>query len=360
MAYFKERHLFPGGNTSKGFYSFYKYILSQEDATRILCMKGGPGTGKSYLMKTIGAHFASKGYTIEYHHCSSDNNSLDAVLIVELNLAIIDGTSPHIVDPIHPGAVDEILNMGEALDMDALLLNKKEIINIQKKISKDYVRAYSYLSAAKTVHDDWSYLNSESLTNKVSTITESLKEEIFNSQRPGQGSERHLFATAFTPDGIVTFIDTLASDLPNKYILVGGPGLGKTDILKKIGTTAQRKGYFVQYLHDPLNPERLEHILIPELLTCVLTTNEISKTTFKGKVFNISDFCKTDIINSNKTEVEYCSKLFYDLLGKALYLLKDAHEIHDELEKFYISAMDFNIADDIFNKVLTKFEKFEK
>ena len=51
MTTLKERHLFPGGNTSKGFYSFYRYVLSQDDAKRILCIKGGPGTGKSQLMK---------------------------------------------------------------------------------------------------------------------------------------------------------------------------------------------------------------------------------------------------------------------------------------------------------------------
>ena len=75
----KGRHYFPGGNTSKGFYSFYRYILSQDDAKRILCLKGGPGTGKSSLMKKVGDYFFNKGYTIEYHHCSSDNNSLDGI-----------------------------------------------------------------------------------------------------------------------------------------------------------------------------------------------------------------------------------------------------------------------------------------
>ena len=40
----KEINLFPGSNTSKGFYSFYRYILTQDNANRILCLKGGPCT----------------------------------------------------------------------------------------------------------------------------------------------------------------------------------------------------------------------------------------------------------------------------------------------------------------------------
>ena len=138
MNYSKQRDLFPGGNTSKGFYSFYRYILTQEDANKIICLKGGPGTGKSSFMKKIGAYFLDLGYSLEYHHCSSDNNSLDGLVIKELNVAILDGTSPHVVDPITPGAVDEIANLGIALDMDVLSKNKKELISINKEIGKTF------------------------------------------------------------------------------------------------------------------------------------------------------------------------------------------------------------------------------
>ena len=49
---------------------------------------------------------------------------------------MLDGTSPHVVDPLTPGAVDEILNLGDALDKDILVKNKKEIINLNKEIGK--------------------------------------------------------------------------------------------------------------------------------------------------------------------------------------------------------------------------------
>ena len=67
----RQKHYFLGGNTSKGFYSLYRSILSQDEARRIICIKGGPGTGKSSLMKKVGNLFFEKGYNVEYHHCSS-------------------------------------------------------------------------------------------------------------------------------------------------------------------------------------------------------------------------------------------------------------------------------------------------
>ena len=55
-----ERHYFPGNNTPQGFFSYYKYILGQREANRIICVKGGPGTGKSTFMKRIGQRFAEQ------------------------------------------------------------------------------------------------------------------------------------------------------------------------------------------------------------------------------------------------------------------------------------------------------------
>ncbi|MFZ5686833.1 MAG: hypothetical protein ACOY9Y_01370 [Bacillota bacterium] len=88
------RKVFPGGNTSQGFYSFYHHIIPL-DATRIFVLKGGPGVGKSTFMKTIAESLIANGYSVEYHCCSSDNNSLDGVVIPEIAVALIDGTAPH-------------------------------------------------------------------------------------------------------------------------------------------------------------------------------------------------------------------------------------------------------------------------
>lgn len=354
------KHYFPGGNSSKGFYSFYRYILSQDDASRILCLKGGPGTGKSSLMKKVAQYFLNKGYSIEYHHCSSDNNSLDGIVIKELNVAIVDGTSPHIVDPITPGAVDEIINMGDALDIDMLSKHKKEILSINKDISKCYKRAYRYLAAAKCIHDDWSNLHYESLdSSKVSVLIETLKNDIFRFDKTGYGNERHLFATAITPDGIITYVDTLFENYKNKYVLTGGPGLSKTNILDALGNTAQKKGYSVEYMHDPFMPERLEHIFIPELSTCILTNNEINKSNFDGVSYNLLDYTNQTSLTKRLPEIEYNSKLFDDLVSKAISLISNSHARHDDLEVFYIAAMNFDVVNAIYDKIIKKIERYE-
>ena len=81
----KMRKLFPGANTSNGFYSYFDYIIPK-DVNRIFCLKGGPGVGKSSLMKKVAKEFVERGYDVEVFPCSSDPASLDAVVIKKLKV----------------------------------------------------------------------------------------------------------------------------------------------------------------------------------------------------------------------------------------------------------------------------------
>lgn len=48
----KIRKIFPGANTANGSFNFFDNII-QGDINRIFCFKGGPGVGKSSLMKRL-------------------------------------------------------------------------------------------------------------------------------------------------------------------------------------------------------------------------------------------------------------------------------------------------------------------
>lgn len=357
MADIKIRHLFPGNNTTEGFFSFYKYILSQKDAKRIFCMKGGPGTGKSSFMKKIGNHFGNLGYTIEFHHCSSDPASLDGVVIKELNVAILDGTSPHVVDPVHPGAVDEIINLGTAFDTTALSSHKEEIMSVTKEISGNFQRAYRLFAAAKYVHDDWSAINTSALyMDKVYVLIDELKNKLLASPHTKFGSERHLFSTALTPDGILSYNEQLSAEAANLYVIKGGPGLKKSEILKAVGLEAQRQGQFVEYFHDPLIPDRIENILIPDLSIGLFTTNEISRITYNNNELDMKDLCDVEVLAKNSQRILFDKRQFDNLLNEGLSCITTAHELHDELETYYIGAMDFSKVDVIYQDTLSRIE----
>ena len=149
----KMRKLFPGANTSNGFYSYFDYIIPK-DVNRIFCLKGGPGVGKSSLMKKVAKEFVERGYDVEVFPCSSDPASLDAVVIKKLKVVLLDATAPHIVDPKIPGAIDEVVNFGDFWTVDNLENNKVEILQCNKEISGCFQRAFKYLKAAEPIFYD--------------------------------------------------------------------------------------------------------------------------------------------------------------------------------------------------------------
>lgn len=80
-----------------------------KDVDRRILIKGLPGTGKSTLMKALGAEGEKRGFDVLYGWCGLDSNGVDVVLFKELSLCFIDATSPHVYDLERPG--DELLDL---------------------------------------------------------------------------------------------------------------------------------------------------------------------------------------------------------------------------------------------------------
>ena len=142
---------FAGGNTSQGFCTRFDHILPKEQQKRMFYIKGGPGVGKSSLMKAVGKAAESAGLRVEYFYCSSDPESLDGVAIPEKGAALMDGTAPHVYDPVLPGARDTLVSLGDFLDEKALRSSQEELQETQRQISARFTRCYHYLAAAAQV-----------------------------------------------------------------------------------------------------------------------------------------------------------------------------------------------------------------
>ncbi|CAM2749320.1 PRK06851 family protein [Hathewaya histolytica] len=351
----KDKRFFLGGNTPLGFYSFFHEIIPLEKANKIICLKGGPGTGKSSIMKKLGEYYKSINHEVEFYHCSSDSSSLDGILIKDLKVAILDGTAPHVVDPKVPGAVDEIINLGEFWNEFEIRKNKDQIINIKNSISKTFDRAYKYLSAAKIIHDDWSNMNSDALNyNKFNFLREDLKNKIFKQPISSLGTCKDLFITAFTPTGIVTFIEDLLEQCETTYVLNGPPGTSKDKILEYLKDEALKRGFNVEAFHNPIAPEELEHIYIPALKLAVISSNEINQTLYKGHQIYMENYLNYDLINCVNEKIINSKDLFYTLLNKSLSILTEAKKLHDDIEKYYIPNMDFQELDKVHEVIINK------
>jgi hypothetical protein len=336
----KHRHLFPGNNTSAGFFSYYPYILPQREASRIFCLKGGPGVGKSTLMERIAGRMADQGYVIEYLHCSSDPDSLDGMVIPALRTAIIDGTAPHVVDPINPGAVDEIVNLGEYWDANGIRRFRDDIIGIGEAVGQLFRRAYRYLAAAKCLMDD---VLAECPVNSAGIYGEAEKivsAHMAKGAAAQPGRARKMFASAITPKGVLHYIETLPGEQDTVYMVESCWGAGVTELLSRISDAAVARGMAVEQYYCPMDPEkRIEHLLIPALkLAFVSRSRYVGPQVQPAGVIDI-----TRQIGSAKPD--FAAREFDVLLQEALFTLNRAKVLHDELEKYYIPFMDFRGVD---------------
>lgn len=342
----KVRKMFPGGNTSQGFYSFYQYIISRDDANRIFILKGGPGAGKSDFMKKIAREMIRIGFNIELHYCSSDRDSLDALVIEDLKVALLDGTSPHIVDPEHPGAVDEIINLGDFWNTRALERHKKDIIIHSKHKNEHFIRAYRMLAAAKLVMDDteekYKYCMDYA---KVNFAAKEWADEIFDplpiASMPGK--ERHLFASAYTPAGFIDYSYTLVTTAKKLYHIQGHPGTGKTYLLKKLTRDAVEKGLKVECFHSPLKPNKIHTIVFKELGVTISCNDGARDKAVKSVNFN--SFLDKEKLKENKVLIKRNGELYGKLIAEAISAIYDAKKTHDLLEEYYIDNMDFKAVD---------------
>ena len=186
------------------------------------------------------------GYDAEIHHCSADNDSVDGVVFPAIGVGILDGTWPHVVDPKTPGAVHEIIWLGEYWDEYAARAGKKDILDAQKGIESVFNRAYRNLRAAQVVYEDWEASNVEALNSgQANILAEKIISENFShipiSRTPG--TERRLFASAITPDGMMNYLNTIVAPCSKRYVIEGDPGTGKSLLLEKVKKAALDRGF---------------------------------------------------------------------------------------------------------------------
>lgn len=347
---------FPGGNTCQGFYSLWNSNI--DDLDKLIILKGGPGTGKSNLMTKLSKILVDKGLDLELLWCSSDAESLDGVVFRGISLGIIDGTAPHLRDPIYPGVREKIINLGEFWDEKFLLDKKDEIIRLTDWYKALFKEAFWLLNQAKQDQDILKNLCSEGMDWKaIDILTVDLITKLFEAYPKKQGGkERHRFASAITPQGPVNHLDDLITNASTRYIIKGRAGTGKATLLKKVAQEARLRGLDVEYHHCSLNPESMDNIYIPELGICfIVSIPPHERIPMSGdNVIDLFNYMSPSVYEENAEKIAAFDKSFYTKFYKAIDVLKENKRVHDLIEQCYIDAMDFEPVNKLREKLVSE------
>ena len=210
---------FLAANSAEGFVSVFKDSYNPTEGWSAYIIKGGPGTGKSSFMRLIANKATDKGIKTQLFPCSSDPDSLDAVIFPDKKTVIMDGTSPHTVDPNYPAVCETILNFGSYWNENILKEKSLEVIAVTKQNKALHKTASEYIkSAGILIKENY---------NNAALATDTLKAELFAEKltkklipkSSGKGYEWVRFLSGITPKGIVSLSDSVLPECTKTVIL---------------------------------------------------------------------------------------------------------------------------------------------
>jgi hypothetical protein len=169
---------FSGAATVDGPFDYIENLTA--DIGKRYFIKGRPGTGKSTFLRRIAKNAVEAGFEAEIYHCAFDPNSLDMVVLRELDLCLFDSTPPHEYFPSRPE--DEIIDFYKAALAEKIDEKyRTEIAAIAADYKDEMGKAAKQLSKAKRYYDEvqrscLSKIDAQALQ----TVEEKIQKRIFD------------------------------------------------------------------------------------------------------------------------------------------------------------------------------------
>ena len=327
---------FGARNSHDGFKSMFGEIFSPRDYDKLFILKGGPGTGKSTLLRGL-VSFANEAYIdARAVLCSSDVSSLDGVILKKngKKIAVIDGTAPHMQDPSYPGAIDEIINLGDGFNNRLLESRREEILHYSEEKSKRYKEAYRALNTAKSIFDYiWNGILNSPFYSEAENIAKTILDGIEIS-KIGSFFANGIYS-AFGKNGHYSL--PVAKD--KIAVNLSGDGLLCSMVLRAIKRHCDKKGIDARLYPDALDDRIAERVCISNT---VITYNSGFDNSLALGDYNGEDFLHGfALLQSHYTS----------LLELAQKSFEAAASAHFSLEKIYSGAVDFKNNDKIFTEL---------
>lgn len=342
---------FLGGSFGGGFRSLFSYSYDVHDGWRAFIIKGGPGTGKSTLMKKAANEGVKRNMTVERCFCSSDKKSLDAVIFPEIKTVIMDGTAPHVVEPANPGVCESIVDVSSAWDTGTLRKRRTDILELSKRCSACHKAAQNALLVCSVFRNASLQTTDKYIdTDKISNCARRLM-SIAGKQEKGIQSKRLL--SAVSGGGVHFFSDTIVNNF-STVITVEDRFSRCSELLfgamnEKV--CADNAKAYICFCSQC--PDKIEHILFPSSSIAFTSSNRFHSTE-PGRVLHASRFMTKAPDAQERRELFENEKKCALMINEAGSFISKAKTYHDELESCYISAVDFDKVNEITDKTISK------
>ena len=330
---------FAASNSAKGFISYYEELFRTSRIGHIWAIKGGPGTGKSRFLHEVCESAIGDGWRCEYVYCSSDPDSLDGIILTKEgreSIALLDATAPHLFEPTCPGAWEDIVNLGQFWNSDALGARRAEIEQLNREKGDAYRRAYRYLSGFGDMRANRDSLVAPYINRKKIAA---LAQKVFKDLPGGEVySASPALMHSIGMRGVVG-LDTYFYQAKEIYIVADCHGAAQY-FMMELGKLAVEKRLSVRISHDPIESEKIDGLFLCESGVAFVVCPE-EECDYPHHRISMRRFVDTASMKYVRGELRSLDRISRALRAEALDALEKVRKVHFRLEDIYSSAMDF-------------------
>jgi len=342
----KIRCLITSSNTGEGFRTFIPDLL--EDVDRVFIIKGVPGSGKATLIRDLGEKAAESGLDIEYWISALDPQSPEGLYIPALGTAVVNGSLLPGSPASYPAAPGYVLNLDRFLT-DWPAEEGEEVKELFKEIEQKQAAAQKYLQEAQGLKRQMAELSCSGIKGRQYTR---LVKEITARILQRSGGEKHYFAAALTPEGLISYIDQLSEEYPQRYLFKGCV-LIQSSIIGEIAREIKKSGYGVEFYHSGLEPGRILMVMVRELQLVLLAADEVRIRQRPGDVvINLRDWLGEEQRQEEGEDLYALYESYTELLNKTAREMKSLLQKLNEIGKRYAPRMDFAGLEQLKNEIM--------
>lgn len=333
-------HFFLGANSGEGFSSLYSGLTGGR-LEELAIIKGGPGCGKSTLMRRLAAAEGARGGRVAYIHCSGDPASLDGAVFIDRRTAIVDGTAPHVLEPTCALAYERYIDLTRCCDCAAARQRRAQLVALTETYRAQYREAYRLLRAVDAVTSErrallHGHFDRDAPVRRVETILARTLPDT-----TGDGRVERVFLGGLTHLGDICRFDTVDALCPRVCAFYDSAGLGAA-ALAHVCRAARARGLSVLACQNPDRAREVQHVLLPSCGLAFITTN--ARIPYPGKPWRtvrLDAWATGQLTRAQRAQLRLLRRVENSLRADAVAALARAKAAHDALEACYRPCVDF-------------------
>ncbi|MGL5069460.1 MAG: PRK06851 family protein [Sarcina sp.] len=341
-------HYFGGGNTARGFVSFYESIFY--DTKEAYVLKGGSNTYKTKILEKLSLQYANL-YDVEVINSGIDNTEIEGIKVPDLEIAIVNGNLIHDNNITFNKAVKIEIDLSDATNIVQINSKQDELKGFKEKVFEYMNLSYKSFEKSLKIHDDlegyyYKYMDFD----KANKLAKNLSDRLVYRKNNSTGVVYHRYLGAASPIGAIDFVPSITQGI-KRYFLKGRAGTGKSTLLKTIAKNAQEAGFKVEIYHCGFDPKSLDMVVVRELNFAIFDStapHEYFPSREDDEVIDTyKEFCTDDVDKIFEKEIKSVEGDYIKYKAEAITYLKEAQNYKIEYDKIYDNALDEDKANTI-------------